>query len=86
MPSGAGMGTVSSDDPGTAARMARTVGRCAIDVHASEARFTRGRNLIRVGLTGKRGTWGVVFRGQNAALDGTEEKSGCETETFAFGD
>jgi hypothetical protein len=74
------------EEPGTPGRMARTVGRDVVDVHASEAHFTRCRDLIWVRLTGKRGKSDVVFRRRNAALDGAEANSQGVTETVASGD
>lgn len=81
-----GYNEILVEEPGAPERMARTVGRSAVDIHASEARFTLCRNMIWVRLTGKRGTSDVVFRGRNAARDGAEANSECFTQAFAFGD
>lgn len=49
------------DDPGSPERMARTVGRAAVEVGAREASFAQWRNLILVRIEGKRGKTDVVF-------------------------
>jgi hypothetical protein len=49
------------DDPGSPERMARTVGRAAVQVAAREACFSQWRNLILVRVDGKRGKTDVVF-------------------------
>lgn len=49
------------DDPGSPERMARSLGRTAVQVGAREASFAQWRNLILVRIEGKRGKTDVVF-------------------------
>jgi hypothetical protein len=49
-------------DPGPADKMARTVGRAAVDISAREASFTRYKNLVWARVAGKRGKRDVIFR------------------------
>ncbi len=57
------------DDPGTPEKMARTLGRMAVEVAAQEARFTHCKHQVWTRLTGKRETVDVVFRMANDATD-----------------
>jgi hypothetical protein len=50
------------DDPGAPDKMARTLGRAAVEIGAREASFTRYKNFVWARLTGKRGKMDVVFR------------------------
>lgn len=81
-----GYNEILIEEPSAPEQMARTVGRNAVDLHASQARFTLCKNLIWVRLTGKRGTSDVVFRVSNAARDGIEANFERFTENVAFGD
>ena len=54
------------DDPGTPDRMARTLGRAAVEIGAREADFTRYKNFVWARLRGKRGKMDVVFRMSHA--------------------
>ena len=49
------------DDPGAPERMARTVGRFAVDVAANHAVFSRLRNHLWARVSGKRGKADVIF-------------------------
>jgi hypothetical protein len=86
-----GPGSLVIEEPGTPARMVRkeftqTVLRSVIDVHASEVRFTRCRNLSFVRLASKRGKSDVLCRCQNAALGQFDANSQTVTEIVALGD
>ena len=51
------------DDPGTPDKMARTLGRAAVEIRGARCRrFTRQKNFVWARLTGKRGKMDVVFR------------------------
>jgi hypothetical protein len=50
------------DDPGTPDKMARTLGRAAVEIGARDAAFTRQKNFVWARLTGKRGKMDVIFR------------------------
>jgi hypothetical protein len=52
---------VNIDDPGSPERMARTVGRAAVQVATREASFAQWRNFVLVRVVGKRGKADVVF-------------------------
>jgi hypothetical protein len=54
------------DESDTPERMARTLGRHAVQIAATEAGFTRCKNHIWVRLSGKRGKTDVIFRLKNA--------------------
>jgi hypothetical protein len=66
------------NDPGPPEKMARTVGRAAVEVGAREARFAEYRNHLWARIFGKRGTVDVVFRMNQAAA---EAKTG-DSEVF----
>jgi hypothetical protein len=70
-------------DPGSPERMARTLGRAAVDVKAHEARFARYKNLVWARLVGKRGTVDIVFRAPRVFADLREEKSELFEEVIA---
>jgi hypothetical protein len=55
------------DESGTPERMARTLGRHAVQIAATEASFTRCKNHIWVRVSGKRGKTDVIFRLKDAA-------------------
>jgi hypothetical protein len=57
------------NDPGPAEKMARTVGRAAVEVGARGARFAQYRNHVWARIFGKRGTVDVVFRMNQGAAD-----------------
>jgi len=57
------------NDPGPPEKMARTVGRAAVEVGAREARFVQYRNYVWARMFGKRGTVDVVFRVNQAAAE-----------------
>ena len=63
-----GYNEVLIDDPGTPEKMARTVGRMAVEVGAREACFTQCKNNVWVRLTGKRGIIDVIFRAKNEVI------------------
>jgi hypothetical protein len=50
------------DEPGTPDRMARTVGRYAVEVGATEAFFTQCKGYVWVRVAGKRGRTDITFR------------------------
>jgi len=64
---------VDVDDPGTPDKMARTVGRIAVQVAAREASFAQWRNFVLVRIWGKRGKADVVFH-----LAGNTSSNICE--------
>jgi hypothetical protein len=65
------------NDPGSPERMARTVGRTAVQVAATEATFSRWRNFVLARVVGKRGKTDIVFCvGQELAREVTEQS--CE--------
>jgi hypothetical protein len=70
-------------DPGPADKMARTVGRAAVDSGAREARFTRYKNLVWTRLAGKRGTVDVVFRVSQVLAELKAEESEFFDEVVA---
>jgi Type II secretion system (T2SS), protein E, N-terminal domain len=69
------------NEPGPPEKMARTVGRAAVDVGAREASFGQCKNHIWVRILGKRGKVDIVF-GQNPTV-GEEffKKSGFPEES-----
>lgn len=62
-------------EPGPPEKMARTLGRAAVNLGAREARFTRYKNLVWVRVMGKRGTADIVFRGNRTLAELNPEKS-----------
>ena len=64
-------------EPGPLDKMARTIGRTAVNLGAREASFTQCRGHIWVRLTGKRGRTDLIF--QMKREFGRLEASGCET-------
>lgn len=62
------------DDPGSPEKMARTVGRMAVEVGAREAYFTQCKKHVWARVTGKRGTVDVVFRVKDVVVDSLEEQ------------
>jgi hypothetical protein len=63
------------DDPGTPEKMARTVGRAAVDVRAREALFTQYKDLVWARIVGKRGKVDVIFRVNQAVEEAKAQKS-----------
>jgi hypothetical protein len=63
------------NEPGAPEKMARAVGRAAVDVGGREARFTQHKNHIWVRLLGKRGKVDVIFRVKQAVEDAKAKKS-----------
>jgi len=70
-------------DPGPPEKMARAVGRAAVNVAAREARFARYKNLIWARVTGKRGTVDIVFRGNRTLAELKPENSELFEEDVA---
>jgi len=70
-------------DPGPPEKMARAVGRAAVDVAAREARFTRYKGLVWARVTGKRGIVDVVFRGKRPLAELRPENSELFEEVVA---
>ncbi len=62
-------------DPGQPEKMARALGRAAVEVGAREAQFTRFKNLVWARLTGKRGKVDVMFRMNRVLAELRPEKS-----------
>jgi Type II secretion system (T2SS), protein E, N-terminal domain len=50
------------EEPGPPEKMARTVGRAAVEIGAREASFTQCRNHVWARIAGKRGRVDIVFR------------------------
>ncbi len=69
------------EDPGTPEKMARTVGRQAVEVGATEAAFIRCKNSLWVRLSGKHGKIDVIFQLKNAANTVREMNSEVFEET-----
>ncbi len=63
----AGYTEVVVEEPGEPAQMARTLGRCALDVAATEADFVQCKTWVWARLIGKRGTVDVLFAKANPA-------------------
>lgn len=57
-----GYNEVLIDDPGSPEKMARTVGRMAVEIGAREACFTQCKNDVWARVIGKRGIVDVIFR------------------------
>ena len=73
------------DDPAQPEKMARTVGRVAVDVGAREANFAQCRGIIWVRVTGKRGKADVIFRINKSGSDfGSRKSSVFEESAAAF--
>jgi len=62
-------------EPGPPEKMARTLGRAAVEIGARDARFVRYKNLVWARVTGKRGIADVVFRGNRVLAELRAEKS-----------
>jgi len=75
---------VRVDDPGSPEKMARTVGRCAVQVAAREASFSQWRNFVLVRVFGKRGKTDVVFDLARNASPNTCELRGSFKEAIAI--
>ena len=71
------------EDPGTAEKMARALGRAAVDVLAAEAEYTQCKNHIWVRLKGRHGIADVVFRTENAATESFTAQSDFLVEPSA---
>jgi len=63
------------DNSGSPEKMARTVGRAAVQVAAREAAFSQWRNFVLVRMTGKRGRADVIFNLVGNAGAGVGEES-----------
>lgn len=63
----AGYQEVLIEDPGSPEKMARALGRAAVEISAEEAEFTECKSHVWVRLTGKRKVTDVIFRPQNTA-------------------
>lgn len=50
------------EEPGPPEKMARTVGRAAVDIAARQATFTQCKNHVWARITGKRGKVDILFR------------------------
>jgi len=70
-------------DPGTPAKMARTIGRAAVDIGAREASFTQFKSLVWARVSGKRGKVDVVFHVNRAAEEPRLEKFGVPDQSVA---
>jgi hypothetical protein len=66
---------IAVHDPGTPEKMARTVGRAAVDVRAREALFTQYKDLVWARILGKRGKVDVIFRVNRAVEEAKAHKS-----------
>jgi hypothetical protein len=62
-------------DPGQPEKMARALGRTAVEVGAREAQFARFKNLVWARLTGKRGKVDIMFRMNRVLAELRPEKS-----------
>ena len=70
-------------DPGSPAKMARTVGRAAVDIGAREASFTQFKSLVWARVSGKRGKIDVVFHAGRAVEEPRFEKFEISDESIA---
>lgn len=64
-------------------KMARTLGRAAVDTGAREVRFARYKNLVWSRVIGKRGTMDVVFRANRVFAELRPERSEIFEEVIA---
>jgi hypothetical protein len=71
------------DDPGLPEKMARTVGRAAVQVAAREASFAQWRDFVLVRVSGKRGKVDVVFHLSRNAGSGIGQQSATFKEAIA---
>lgn len=71
------------NEAGQPEKMARALGRSAVDVGAREARFARYKNLVWARLVGKRGTVDVVFRANRLFAEFKPENSEIFEEVIA---
>jgi len=71
------------DDPTPPEKMARAVGRAAVEVGAREANFVRYKSLVWARVTGKRGTADVLFRVNRIIAELRPEKSELFEEVVA---
>jgi len=71
------------DDPGPPEKMARTVGRTAVQVAARTASFAQWRNFVLVRVSGKRGKVDVVFHLTRNADVESRQQFGIFTESIA---
>lgn len=69
------------EDPGTPEKMARTLGRAAVDIRAAEVQFSQCKGHIWVRLTGKDGVVDVVFRLETGSSGASFSQSGLFVET-----
>lgn len=72
---------VPIDDPGSPEKMARALGRAAVDIAAAGAQFILCKNRIWVRLTGKRGIADVIFCMEKAAQEALPAQSELILET-----
>ena len=70
-------------DPGSPEKMARTVGRAAVDLKAQEARFVGYKHLVWARLMGKRGKVDIVFRAPRVFAELRAENSELLEEVIA---
>lgn len=70
-------------DPGQPEKMARALGRTAVEIGAREAQFGRFKNLVWARLTGKRGKVDVLFRLNRVLAELRPEKSELFEEVIA---
>ncbi len=71
------------NEPGLPEKMARTVGRAAVDIGGREALFTQYKNLVWARVLGKRGKVDLIFRVNQAVGSTKAEKSEFLEESFA---
>jgi hypothetical protein len=71
------------DDPGLPEKMARTIGRTAVEVAAREASFAQWRDFVLVRVSGKRGKVDVVFHLSRNAGSGIGQQSATFKEAIA---
>jgi hypothetical protein len=72
------------DDPGPPEKMARTVGRLAVDIGARDASFAHCKNNVWVRIAGKRGKVDVIFRLNRAIAEFRVQKTENFSETQAI--
>jgi Type II secretion system (T2SS), protein E, N-terminal domain len=72
------------DEPAQPEKMARTVGRVAVDVGAREAAFVQCRGMIWVRVAGKRGKADVIFRINKSGAGFGRKPEFFEDSTAAF--
>jgi hypothetical protein len=74
---------IVATDAGVPEKMARALGRAAVDVSAREAQFARYKNLVWARVSGKRGCADVIFRGNRVLAELRPEKSEFFEEVIA---